>query len=209
MRAAAQAERLALCELLNSSGPEHPTLCEGWTAAHLAAHLVIRERRPIAALGLIVPGRPADRLARLTSRWAADIPFDQLVATVRGGPPILLRAADGPMNLVEYFVHHEDIRRAAGDWTPREELAHLDDLIWARQGKATRLLTRGLRDVDLTLARPSGETVRVGGGRRPVTLIGEPGELVLYLFGRRNHAYTELDGDPDAVHELRTGRLGG
>ena len=135
MRAAAQAERLALCELLNSSGPEHPTLCEGWTAAHLAAHLVIRERRPIAALGLIVPGRPADRLARLTSRWAAEVPFDQLVATVRGGPPILLRAADGPMNLVEYFVHHEDIRRAAGDWTPREELAHLHDLLWARRGK--------------------------------------------------------------------------
>ncbi|HBA95165.1 MAG TPA: TIGR03085 family protein, partial [Acidimicrobiaceae bacterium] len=52
----AQAERAALCDLLLDVGPEAPTLCEGWTAAHMAAHLVLRERRPDVGLGLVLPG---------------------------------------------------------------------------------------------------------------------------------------------------------
>ena len=44
-------ERRALCELLDETGPDAPTLCEGWTTGDLAAHLVLRERRPDAAAG--------------------------------------------------------------------------------------------------------------------------------------------------------------
>jgi hypothetical protein len=36
-------ERLELCDLLLELGPDAPTLCEGWTTADLAAHLVLRE----------------------------------------------------------------------------------------------------------------------------------------------------------------------
>ena len=43
-----QEERLALCALLDKSGPDAPTLCEGWTTGDLAAHLVLREHRPAA-----------------------------------------------------------------------------------------------------------------------------------------------------------------
>ncbi len=50
-------ERRALCALLDETGPDAPTLCEGWTTGDLAAHLVLRERRPDAAAG--VAGRPA------------------------------------------------------------------------------------------------------------------------------------------------------
>ena len=45
-------ERLALCALLDETGPDAPTLCEGWTTGDLAAHLVLRERRPDAAAGV-------------------------------------------------------------------------------------------------------------------------------------------------------------
>ena len=46
----ARDERIALCDLLDETGPEAPTLCEGWRTLDLAAHLVLREHRPDAAL---------------------------------------------------------------------------------------------------------------------------------------------------------------
>ena len=60
-------ERRALCALLDETGPDAPTLCEGWTTGDLAAHLVLRERRPDAAAG--VAGGP---LAGYGPRAAAD-----------------------------------------------------------------------------------------------------------------------------------------
>src|SRR5690606_1471098 len=43
----ASRERAALCDLLSRLGPDQPTLCEGWTTRDLAAHLLLRERRPL------------------------------------------------------------------------------------------------------------------------------------------------------------------
>ena len=40
---------------MRASGPDAPTLCEGWTTRDLAAHLVIRERRLDATPGILVP----------------------------------------------------------------------------------------------------------------------------------------------------------
>ena len=40
------AERLALADLMAEVGPDAPTLCGGWTTRDLAAHLLLRERRP-------------------------------------------------------------------------------------------------------------------------------------------------------------------
>ena len=61
----AQIERQELCDLFESVGPDHPTLCEGWTAADLAAHLVLRENS-LKAFGLVVPGYLAKKLAKAT-----------------------------------------------------------------------------------------------------------------------------------------------
>ena len=51
----ARPEREALCDLLTDLGPEAPTLCAGWRTRDLAAHLVLRERRPDAAPGILLP----------------------------------------------------------------------------------------------------------------------------------------------------------
>ena len=60
----ARAERLALCELFVQVGPDAPTLLGEWTTRDLAAHLVVRERRPDAAAGIVVPilARHAERV---------------------------------------------------------------------------------------------------------------------------------------------------
>src|ERR1700751_1052441 len=101
-----QQERQARCDLFVSLGPDAPTLCEGWRTADLAAHLVVRERRPDSGPGLVWPplARYTDKVrvaARDRTSW------EQLVATVRSGPPLLLRPFDSAMNTVEYFIHVE------------------------------------------------------------------------------------------------------
>ena len=48
MTSVAATERADLCDLFRAVGPDAPTLCEGWTTRDLAAHLVVRERRPDA-----------------------------------------------------------------------------------------------------------------------------------------------------------------
>ncbi|HEX6919337.1 MAG TPA: maleylpyruvate isomerase family mycothiol-dependent enzyme, partial [Actinomycetes bacterium] len=54
MPSIARAERAALSDLLESLGPDAPTLCEGWDTRDLAAHLVVRERRMDAAPGIVL-----------------------------------------------------------------------------------------------------------------------------------------------------------
>jgi uncharacterized protein (TIGR03085 family) len=204
----AQSERAKLCDLLGELGPEAPTLCEGWTTSHMAAHLFNRERRPLTGPGLVVGGPFARYTDSQLEKTRASHPYVDLVAAVRSGPPRILGSVDGAMNITEYFVHHEDVRRASGDVEPRSDVGELDETLWEMQGRSTKFLTRHLDDLDLTLARPNGEQRHVGGGSRPVTLVGSAPEIVLFLSGRRDAAVVEIEGEPAATRELREGRLG-
>ena len=206
----AQLERGRLCDLFLEVGPDSPTLCEGWTTADLAAHLVLRERKPLAAPGIVLGGRLGDYSEGVRSRLSDSTTFTDLVERVRSGPPALLRPLDGAINLSEYFIHLEDVRRGDGTTGPRgvDEVADVEPALWAMQGRRTKFLTRTLEDIDLTLALPDGETKPIGGGSRPVTATGRAGELTLFLAGRREAAQVELKGETEAVDEVRTGKLG-
>ena len=79
----AQRERSALVESMRATGPDAPTLCEGWTTRDLAAHLVVREYRPDAAAGIVVPAL-ADRMEHLRLR-EAERPWEDLLDTITTG----------------------------------------------------------------------------------------------------------------------------
>ena len=81
--------------------------------------------------------------------------------------------------------------------------------MWAKQERFSKLLVRGLKGVDLTISNAAGETIYLGGGGKPVVLTGAPSEIALFLFGRRDHSEVELSGDPEAINEMKTGKLGG
>lgn len=211
----ARAERASLCDLLDEVGPDAPTLCAGWTTRLLTAHLVVRERRPDIGPGLVVGGALARWTERVTARTAERLTFEQLVERLRLGPPKWLQRVDGPMNLIEFFVHHEDVRRAVDGWTPRNETDALQDVLWLYQQRRVRLQTRALRTLELAIARPGGAPFLVRNQKKtigvesPAVLVtGEPGELALYFFGRRNHALVELTGDPDGVAYVRSTPIG-
>src|ERR1700684_3436202 len=132
----AQDERAALAALLHETRPDGPTLCEGWQTRDLVAHLVLREHRPDAAVG-VMGGPLAGYTARVQQRYLAAHPYPELVSIFRNGPPrglspFAIPGVDEAANTVEYFVHHEDVRRAAEGWTERPIDAGLSGALWKR-----------------------------------------------------------------------------
>jgi uncharacterized protein (TIGR03085 family) len=204
----ARAERHGLATALEQLGPDAPTLCEGWTTRDLAAHVILRETRPDAAIGIAVRA-VAGHTARVQERIAQD-DWQTLVKRVREPPwwsPLRIDPLNDAANTAEFFVHHEDVRRAQPRWTPRSLSAELEDALW-------RLVTRGGRlhyrraPVGVRVVRPDDGSVLVKRGSPVVTLAGDPGELLLYGYGRRDHALVTEDAPPDAVAALRRARLG-
>ena len=205
-------ERALLSDLFDEVGPDAPTLCGDWTTRDLAAHLVMRERRPDGAMGVVVPKLSGYGDKVQASIAAAEWP--DLVAKVRSGPqmwsPTRLSGIDKAVNTIEFFVHHEDVRRAAEDWTARDlDQATNDDLRKAL-ARGAKMLTRGLK-VGLRL-EPTDTTddsaIDVRSGDPTVTVAGPIGELVLFIYGRSGVAQVELSGPDDAVEAVRAAKFG-
>jgi uncharacterized protein (TIGR03085 family) len=183
-------ERRELCDLVSELGPDAPTLCEGWTTLDLTAHLVLREH--FKRWG-------DERLAQEKSLGLA-----VLLERLRGGAPAFpwrvpyLRTL---MNGTEYFIHHEDVRRANG-LGPRTNRADLEAMASRMVGLSGRMLARKLRPRGLELVCPDGKLRLYGrrGGGAVVT--GEATEVLLYLSGRREAANVSLAGDEAAIAAL-------
>ena len=205
-----RAERAALCDLFMAVGPDAPTLCEGWRTYDLAAHLFIRERRPLSGPGLVMGGAAARLTARILARTKETRAYSDLVARVRTGPPAVLAPFDKVMNLTEYFVHHEDVRRGAGDNTPRTpaELAAVEAALWKSLQRGGKFMSRPLKGTGLDLMTPAGDVIHARVGTPLATLSGTPGEIVLYLSGRKGAAQVTIGGPPDAVETVRAAKFG-
>ncbi|WP_280398926.1 TIGR03085 family metal-binding protein [Nocardia carnea] len=197
----AQRERRALVETMNETGPDAPTLCGEWTVRDLAAHLVVRERRPDAAPGIML--RPFAGYLQRRQDKAAGKPFEDLLELVRTGPPWWspLRPVDAIANLSEMFVHHEDVRRARPGWEPRELPAEDQQRLWSVLRRMGKMAYRK-SPVPVELSTPAGERVRVVDGTGPVvTLTGTPAELLLHAFGR-DQVRIDTAGEPEAVRQV-------
>ncbi|MCW2845315.1 MAG: hypothetical protein JWN22_3231 [Nocardioides sp.] len=204
----ARRERHDLCDLALALGEDAPTLCGEWSAKDLVAHLLVREHRPLGAAGITVPF-----LAGLTDREMARMArkdFAVLVEKLRdpGLTPYALPGLEQLLNTVEYFVHHEDLRRAQPGWAPRE----LDPADESRLWSAARVAGRGLvrpAGVPVRLRRSdTGSTATLRRGDDPVVVTGPPSEIVYFLLGRDQVRGLELEGPADRVERLRAADLG-
>jgi uncharacterized protein (TIGR03085 family) len=202
-------EREGLCALLDELGPHASTLLAPWTTRDLAAHLVLREHDALAAPGLVAGGAWG-RLAERRRVALSERDFTDLVATVRSGPRGYFRIGWVRRfpNLNEFFVHHEDVRRANG-LAARTNPPAEDAALFGNVARAGWFLARRLRRAGLDIEwAGSGETVRARRGEPTALLRGLPGELLLYLFGRTDAADVEINGSPDAVEAVRRTRFG-
>jgi uncharacterized protein (TIGR03085 family) len=193
-RSFADTERTDLADLLAELGPDAPTCCAGWTTAHLAAHLVTRDRRPDAmpgfALEMLPGGAPLGSWShRVEDRLRISTGYAEVVARLRAGPPAWSPLGWGPVaravNTAEFAIHHEDVRRAQPDWAPRALTTAQQDALWPAATLYARRAA-GRRGVLLRRSDATGVAKRIGAGGRTVT--GEPLELLLWAAGRRDVA---------------------
>lgn len=205
-------ERLALCDLFDQLGPAEPTLCDGWDTYDLAVHLYVREADPMAGPGIMIPAL-SDTTERRMKRAKERYSFTEVVGKVRNGPPRVsiyaLPKLGHQLNTTEYFVHHEDVRRAQPSYDVRTLPADQQEGLWKAVRLASKTMTRKAPS-GLVLKLPDGTTAVA---KRPtdlgsVTVTGEPAELVLFCFGRQRVADVQLDGEAEAVEQLRNASFG-
>ncbi|MCW1249075.1 TIGR03085 family metal-binding protein [Acaricomes phytoseiuli] len=206
--------REVLAETLLAVGPDAPTLCAGWQSQDLAAHLYLRERNAGVGIGLLLPSfaKATEKATRkLAEKSATPESYAKLVKQFREGPPafspLRIKALDESSNLIEYFVHTEDLRRAKERWAPRALDEEYSQALWDELIKRAAILYRGV-DLGVVLVQPSGP--RHVAKRAPVSvaIVGEPSELLMHAHGRTDHALVTFEGQPDAVALLKTADVG-
>lgn len=192
-------ERAQLKNLLLEVGPDAPTCCEGWRTRELAAHLLLRETRPVAASGMFL-GLTRDRLDKSMDELVAR-DYEDNVRQWGRGPAGPAKLFDRYVNAAEHFVHHEDVRRAK-PFEPRALSKESQRELYSALKVARRMLSKSKVRVIL---RPEGEVafpVLEAGARnasKKLVVTGPVSEVLLWVFGRPAVGL-DFFGDPaDAV----------
>ena len=130
-----RAERLELCDLFLERGENAATLCEGWDAAISPPTF---RKRAQAGCGSR-PCRPplAKHLDRVMEQTRSAHELRGPGRQGPSGPPVDWRPFDRLVNLNEYFVHHEDLRRGE-----RRQHAESRPTRWRTWKKAVARLNR-------------------------------------------------------------------
>ncbi len=198
-------ERTELVQTLREADPMAPTLCEGWDVRRLLAHLVLREHAPwkIAA---DAARRPKPGQEKNLGLWAAAAGtpegYASLVDRFAAGPARLSPFRLDAANLVEYVIHHEDIRRGAGAAAPRELPAGQQQALWKQLGLMARMGYRS-SPVGVELAVPGFGRRRVRAGDPSVLVSGNVVDLALHAMGRRVAANVSVEGSGESVRAFR------
>ena len=208
MTSLARRERLALADLAEQLGPDAPTLCGDWTTRELLAHLVVREGSPTGAPGIVLS--PLSGLTDQAMDRVGDWDYADLVERVRRPPrwsPASVPAYEGLANRIEFFIHHEDIRRATPGWEPRELSTKDQDALWLPLKTVGRVLLRKA-SVPVALRRTdTGSRTLPRRGKGGVEVAGLPSELVLFCYGREQ-AEVELIGNEESIATLKAADKG-
>jgi uncharacterized protein (TIGR03085 family) len=207
----AKDERAGICDTLTELGPDQPTLCAGWTTRDMIAHLVMRERRPDAAVGIVV-----HPLSGYTSKVMAEVakqPYDELIATFRNGPPwwsiFAIPGVDTRANMSEFYVHHEDVRRAQPDWQPRPTDVGREDALWSGLTNPIGRMMFRRSAVGVVLRAAGRSDVVAKKGEPAVHVVGEPSEITLIALGRpTDHTRVVLQGAPEDIAKFESSPRG-
>ena len=192
-------ERADLAQTLLAAGPGAPTLCAGWQTQHLAAHLVLRDRTPWR----MSPGR----LESVAATSADPQGYAALVAQVAEGPG---RLSPGywfseQMNLLELFVHSEDVRRAGPDGARSTEIGpDYAKALWKQFRLFSWMLLRPA-PVGVVLVVTDGPRVvarKPRSGAGTVVVTGELADVILFAFGRGTSTELTFQGDAADVRAL-------
>jgi len=146
-----------------------------------AMPLIVNTSIGIAVGDRATPGRSQDRRRRLRHR----------VLLPRLAPTVPRRLPEDRPQLRRRDRH-----------VPRVERPHRH--LFRNVARALWFLTRRLRGAGLDLVwAGTDKSIRARRGQPTVRLRGLPGELLLFLFGRRDAADVEITGSPEAIEALQ------
>lgn len=194
--------RSRLVDAFRRVPPTAPTVCEGWQARHLAAHVVLRERA-IARLGLsLAQGRD---LAYERGEQIEDlVSYEALIDQVADGP-----GKTSPMewipaaNVFEFEVHTLDVDRGSG--LP-DHPSHVPEPIAGQLWSSVRTMaslrfsraaSRG--GVGVIFVVDDGPRAVIARGGSSVVVRGSVAELALMASGRSRVSLARLGGPESAV----------
>ena len=192
-----------MCDLFLAVGPEAPTLAGEWTTRDLAAHLVVRERRPDAGPGIVSSFlRDYSEKVRIAER---DRPWTELVERVRRVRRCGTRCASRRSTSSSTpSSSSSTTRTSAGRRTDGRRATldpQLEHALASSIKRAGGMLTRKAT-VGVTMNADGVDPVRLHKGAPAVTISGPIGECVLYLYGRKDVAGVTFDGPDDAVASI-------
>jgi len=165
------------------------TLCKGWSVEDLTAHLVSRERSAIGGLGIVVPalsGLHERRIARLEAKGHGYI-INKLSHYPWWMPAVL--------NTAEFWVHNEDMLRGELDLKRPTPDGECGEILWGSLGGLVRVKKDMVADLgNVTIHNTqSGEEIKLRSrSDKQTTIIGAPGELLMYFYGRREVAKVSI-----------------
>lgn len=190
------------------------TLCAGWDAGDVAAHLIAREREPWTGPGIVLGGPLAALTDRRRAAWEAR-GREVLIATLAAGPPWPLSGPLSDVQVCEDWIHEQDVRRGGADLPTSAPVDEVAQLLWTA---AKRFATRTLAiDTDIVIeltdgtrrhrvrARPRMPLALSTTARADVVITGPVGELLLFVAGR-DAVTVIIDGVPRAQELLRASR---
>jgi len=201
------AERQALVATFRETDPDAPTLCAGWDARRLLGHLVQREHSLWSQLMDVAAKREPGHEKHLSELVAtAETPegYEALVARFAAGtgPANPMTWFGDSVQLLEYIIHHEDVRRGVGTPEPRVLPAAEQEALWKRMPFLAKMTYRK-SPVGVSLARPTGDSAVVKKGENGVVVTGDVVELALYLSGRREAAAVAITGQPQNIEAFK------
>lgn len=185
-----------LCDLLVELTDEQwraETLCAGWDAGDVAAHLIVREREPWTGPGLFLGGPFASLIDRRREATKAR-GRASMISTLRAGPPWPLSGPLAASQIAEDWIHEQDVRRGGADTAAGAPADRLGPLLWTSAKRFARRtlalgadlvveLTDGTRRHRLH-SRHRAPLATATGAEPDVTVAGAAGELLLYVAGR-------------------------
>lgn len=165
------------------------SLCDGWTVEDVAAHLIVSEGL-IAPIGIIF--HSLHKIHDYAIRRVENKGHDYIIARVRKCPWYMPAA----VNVAEFYVHNEDILRGGLHMQRPIPTGESATLLWGSLHGIAKVRSNMVADLgNLTLVnRQTGEEIFVKAKKssKSTTVTGDPGELLLYFYGRRRAAKVKV-----------------
>ncbi len=164
------------------------SLCEGWTVEDVATHLLARERY-LSSIGIVIPA--LHPWHERTMRRIAHKGHTYVVEKMRHYPWWM----PATLNVAEFYIHNEDILRGGLHRSRPKPSGEAVALLWNSLAGLMKVRASEVSDLGVLTIHNDLTNQEIVVGKhsdKHTTVSGDPGELLLFCYGRRDAAKVNL-----------------